>query len=131
MIRTLILMTSLALFCSMQLSAQSCKMLYQEGNTLVDQGKLEKAKSKFQQVINCGNNLYVPDSEKRIAWINRILRKPNTVKPFSLSDNEVVIPYQGGQDVITVDGNGSWTAAVSDNSVTWCKIKKEKVRFIL
>ena len=126
MIRTLILMTSLALFCSMQLSAQSCKMLYQEGNTLVDQGKLEKAKSKFQQVINCGNNLYVPDSEKRIAWINRILRKPNTVKPFSLSDNEVVIPYQGGQDVITVDGNGSWTAAVSDNSVTWCKIKKEK-----
>lgn len=126
MIRTLAIVMALALFGSVKLSAQSCKELYQEGNTLVDQGKLEKAKTKFQQVISCGNNLYVPDSEKRIAWINRILRKPNTVKPFSLSENEVVIPYQGGQDVITVDGNGAWTANISDSSVTWCKIKKEK-----
>lgn len=126
MIKSLVLMTSLALLGGLPMSAQSCKVLYQEGNTLVDQGKLEKAKSKFQQVIHCGNNLYVPDSEKRIAWIDRVLRKPSTAKPFSLSDNKVVIPYQGGQDVITVDGNGSWTAFVNDNSVGWCKIKKEK-----
>lgn len=126
MIKSLVLMTSLALLGGLPMSAQSCKVLYQEGNTLVDQGKLEKAKSKFQQVIHCGNNLYVPDSEKRIAWIDRVLRKPSTAKPFSLSDNKVVIPYQGGQDVITVDGNGSWTAFVNDKSVGWCKIKKEK-----
>lgn len=126
MIKSLVLMTSLALLGGLPMSAQSCKVLYQEGNTLIDQGKLEKAKSKFQQVIHCGNNLYVPDSEKRIAWIDRILRKPSTAKPFSLSDNKVVIPYQGGQDVITVDGNGSWTAFVNDKSVGWCKNKKEK-----
>lgn len=126
MIKSLVLMTSLALLGGLPMSAQSCKVLYQEGNTLVDQGKLEKAKSKFQQVIHCGNNLYVPDSEKRIAWIDRVLRKPSTAKPFSLSDNKVVIPYQGGQDVITVDGNGSWTAFVSNKNVGWCKIKKEK-----
>ena len=126
MIKSLVLMTSLALLGGLPMSAQSCKVLYQEGNTLVDQGKLEKAKSKFQQVIHCGNYLYVPDSEKRIAWIDRVLRKPSTAKPFSLSDNKVVIPYQGGQDVITVDGNGSWTAFVNDKSVGWCKIKKEK-----
>ena len=126
MIKSLVLMTSLALLGGLPMSAQSCKVLYQEGNTLVDQGKLQKAKSKFQQVIHCGNNLYVPDSEKRIAWIDRVLRKPSTAKPFSLSDNKVVIPYQGGQDVITVDGNGSWTAFVNDKSVGWCKIKKEK-----
>ena len=126
MIKSLVLMTSLALLGGLPMSAQSCKVLYQEGNTLVDQGKLEKAKSKFQQVIHCGNNLYVPDSEKRIAWIDRVLRKPSTAKPFSLSDNKVVIPYQGGQDVITVDGNGTWTAFVSNKNVGWCKIKKEK-----
>lgn len=126
MIKSLVLMTSLALLGGLPMSAQSCKVLYQEGNTLVDQGRLGKAKSKFQQVIHCGNNLYVPDSEKRIAWIDRVLRKPSTAKPFSLSDNKVVIPYQGGQDVITVDGNGSWTAFVNDKSVGWCKIKKEK-----
>ena len=126
MIKSLVLMTSLVLLGGLPMSAQSCKVLYQEGNTLVDQGKLEKAKSRFQQVIHCGNNLYVPDSEKRIAWIDRVLRKPSAAKPFSLSDNKVVIPYQGGQDVITVDGNGSWTAFVNDKSVGWCKIKKEK-----
>ena len=65
MIRFLVLMTSFALLGNMQLFAQSCKVLYQQGNELVEQGKLEKAKSKFQQVINCGDNLYVPDSEKR------------------------------------------------------------------
>lgn len=126
MIKYLIFITFLSLSCNIQLSAQSCKMLYKEGNMLVDQGKLKKAKTKFQQVINCGNNLYVLDSKKRIAWIDRILRKPNTIKPFSLSDNEVLIPYQGGQDVVTVDGNGLWTVSVNGDNVEWCKIKKEK-----
>ncbi len=127
MIKSLVLMTSLALLGGLPMSAQSCKVLYQEANTLVDQGKLEKAKSKFQQVIHCGNNRDGQTvREKRIAWIDRVLRKPSTAKPFSLSDNKVVIPYQGGQDVITVDGNGSWTAFVSDKSVGWCKIKKER-----
>ena len=106
--------------------AQTCKDLYQEGNILVEQGKLEQAKVKFRQVIECGDGLYVPDSERRIAWIERILRKPDTVKPFSLSDTEVVIPYQGGQDVITVNGGGSWTAAVTDSGQSWCRIRKEK-----
>lgn len=126
MSRNLFLIILFTLLGCVHLSAQSCKELYQEGNTLVSQGKLEKAREKFQQTINCGDNFYVLDSENRIAWINRILRKPNSVKPFSLSENKVVIPYQGGQDVITVDGNGSWTAAVSDDTITWCKIKKEK-----
>lgn len=126
MIRFIVLAVLFALLGSMQMSAQSCKTLYREGNELVKQGKLERAKAKFRQVINCGDALYVPDSEEKIAWINRVLRKPNTVKPFSLSDNQVVIPYQGGQDVITIDGNGAWTASVKDNTATWCKIKKEK-----
>ena len=120
------MVVSLAWAGNVPLSAQSCKVLYQEGNALVEQGKLERARTKFQQVINCGNNLYVPDSEKRIAWINRVLRKPNTVTPFAISDTEVVIPYQGGQDVVTVDGNGSWTATIMDDGNGWCTIKKEK-----
>lgn len=126
MIRILFFVTSFIFFAGLQLSAQSCKVLYREANQLLEQGKLEKAKMKYQQVVSCGNNLYVLDSEKRIGWINRCLRKPNTVKPFSLSDNEVVIPHQGGQDVITVDGNEAWSAKVCDDNVSWCKIRKEK-----
>lgn len=125
-IRLLSLVLMLAVFCPVPQYAQTCKELYQEGNILVEQGKLEQAKVKFRQVIECGDGLYVPDSERRIAWIDRILRKPDAVKPFSLSDSEVVIPYQGGQDVITVNGGGSWTATVTGSGQSWCRIRKEK-----
>ena len=107
-------------------NAQSCRDLYKEAKSFEKQGKLEKAKTKYQQVVNCGDKLYYLDSKERIEWIDRILRKPDPVKPFSISDNEVVIPYQGGQDVITVDGNGSWKADLIDGENGWCKIKKEK-----
>ena len=107
-------------------NAQSCRDLYKEAKSFEKQGKLEKAKTKYQQVVNCGDKLYYEDSKERIEWINRILRRPDPVKPFSISDNEVVIPYQGGQDVITVDGNGSWKADLIDGENGWCKIKKEK-----
>lgn len=107
-------------------NAQSCRDLYKEAKSFEKQGKLEKAKTKYQQVVNCGDKLYYEDSKERIEWIDRILRKPDPVKPFSISENEVVIPYQGGQDVITVDGNGSWKADLIDGENGWCKIKKEK-----
>lgn len=106
--------------------SQSCRDLYKEAKSFEKQGKLEKAKTKYQQVVNCGDKLYYADSKERIEWIERILRKPDPVKPFSISENEVVIPYQGGQDVITVDGNGSWKANLIDCENGWCKIKKEK-----
>lgn len=107
-------------------NAQNYRTLYREAKSFEKQGKLEKARTKYQQVVNCGDKLYCADSKERIEWINRILRKPDPVKPFSISDNEVVIPYQGGQDVITVDGNGSWKADLIDGGNGWCKIRKEK-----
>lgn len=107
-------------------SAQSCKSLYLEANKLVKSGKLTNAKTKYQQVVNCGDGFYVPDSKNKIKWIDRVMAKPNKSKPFSVSDNEITIPYQGGQDVITVDGDGSWTASVGSSGKDWCKVKREK-----
>lgn len=109
-----------------QINAQSCRELYLDANQLVKDGKLEKAKTKYQQVVNCGDNFYLPDSRERIKWIDRILQKPNKAKPFAISNSNIVIPYQGGQDVITVDGDGSWTASVGSDGNGWCKIKREK-----
>ena len=83
-------------------NAQSCRDLYKEAKSFEKQGKLEKAKTKYQQVVNCGDKLYYADSKERIEWIDRILRKPDPIKPFSISDNEVVIPYQGGQNSFCV-----------------------------
>ena len=109
-----------------QVNAQSCRDLFRDANQLVQDGKLEKAKTKYQQVVNCGDNFYLPDSKEKIKWIDRVMAKPNKAKPFAISDNEIVIPYQGGQDVITVDGDGSWTASVGSSGQGWCKIKREK-----
>ena len=109
-----------------QVNAQSCRDLFKDANQLVQEGKLEKAKTKYQQVVNCGDNFYLPDSREKIKWIDRVMAKPNKAKPFAISDNEIVIPYQGGQDVITVDGDGSWTASVGNSGQGWCKIKREK-----
>lgn len=106
--------------------AQSCRDLYKEAKSLEKQGKLEKAKIKYQQVLNCGDKLYLDDSTERIEWIDRILCKPDPVKPFSISENEVVIPYQGGQDVITIDGNGNWNADLIEGDNNWCQIRKDK-----
>lgn len=109
-----------------QVNAQSCRDLFKDANHLVQEGKLEKAKTKYQQVVNCGDYFYLPDSKEKIKWIDRVMAKPNKAKPFAISDNEIVIPYQGGQDVITVDGDGSWTASVGNSGQGWCKIKREK-----
>ena len=122
---------NLLLLCALltvysQANAQSCKDLFRDANQLVQDGKLEKAKTKYQQVVNCGDNFYLPDSKEKIKWIDRVLHKPNKAKPFAISENEIIIPYQGGQDVITVDGEGSWTASVSNTGTGWCKIKRDK-----
>ena len=109
-----------------QIYGQSCRDLFRDANQLVQEGKLEKAKTKYQQVVNCGDNFYLPDSKEKIKWIDRVMHKPNKAKPFAISENEIVIPYQGGQDVITVDGEGSWTATVGGTGTEWCKIKREK-----
>ena len=124
-VKTLLLLGSFVAIHG-QIYGQSCRDLFRDANQLVQEGKLEKAKTKYQQVVNCGDNFYLPDSKEKIKWIDRVMHKPNKAKPFAISENEIVIPYQGGQDVITVDGEGSWTASVGGTGKDWCKIKREK-----
>lgn len=122
------ILTTLAMFVACTLApadAQTCRDLFREANKLVKAGNLEKARAKYQQVVNCGE-IYVADSKEKINWIDRVLQKPDRTRPFAISDEKIVIPYQGGQDVITVDGEGSWTATVGDAGDSWCKIKKER-----
>lgn len=126
MIRRTILLTVFTFAFASFACAQTCRDLFREANQLVQDGKLDKAKSKYQQVVNCGDNFYFPDSKEKIKWIDRVLNKPNKAKPFAISESEIVIPCQGGQDVITVDGDGAWTASLGNSGQGWCKIKREK-----
>lgn len=112
-------------------NAQTCRDLYLEANRLVKAGKLEKAKAKYLQVVNCGDRLFVKDSKGKIAWIDRLLKKPNKSVPFAVSDNQIVIPYEGGQDIISVDGDGAWTAVMDDAGQGWCTIRKEKGKIVV
>ena len=90
-LKVFFIFTVFSLGLILQIHAQSCRDLYREAKSLEKQGKLEKAKTKYQQVISCGDKLYYDDSKERVNWIDRILRKPNLVKPFAISENEVII----------------------------------------
>lgn len=122
-LRIIIILAFFTLCGSQLVNAQSCRDLCKKAKSFDSQKRLEKAKKKYRQVVNCGDKLYYADSKDRIEWINR---KPDPFKPFSISNNEVVIPYHGDQDVITVDGKGSRKTDLTDGENDWCKIKKEK-----
>lgn len=124
-IKKIAIFASFMMWAFVPTNAQTCRDLFREANQMVKDGKLEKAKTVYQRVVNCGE-IYVEDSKEKINWIDRILQKPNKAKPFAISQNEIVIPYQGGQDVITVDGEGAWTASLGDADDEWCRIKREK-----
>jgi hypothetical protein len=116
--------------CHIPSNAQSCRDLWIEAQKQYEAGHLVKAKTKYQQVIQCGE-LYVSDSKRQIELINRIMREADKNKPFAVSDEMIEIPYQGGQDVITVDGDGAWKATIEESGKNWCSIRKGKGKVII
>ena len=65
---------------------------------------------------------------KRINTINEITYRANKTAPFGLSKNEVIIPYQGGDAVVTVNGGSSWKVSINSD---WCTIRKSGSQIII
>lgn len=108
--------------------AQDCRQLCIEADKLFQAGKYEKAKEKYLQVISCENKNYIKDCKSKIALIDGLTYKPQKTVPFDISNNEVEIPYQGGERVVTVNGNSNWTVTINSD---WCTIKKGKNNIII
>ena len=122
------LLYMLMIIFSSHVSAQTCKEMFVKANSYYNAGKYEDAKSYYQQVIKCGDEFFIKDCKNKINLINDITYKAKKSAPFGLSRNEVIIPYQGGDAVVTVNGGSSWKISINSD---WCTIKKSGSQIII
>lgn len=118
----------LMIIFSSQMTAQTCRELYLQANSYFKSGNYNEAKKYYQKVVACGDKMYILDAEARINTINEITYKANKTAPFGLSKNEVIIPYQGGDAVVTVNGGSSWKVSINSD---WCTIRKSGSQIII
>ena len=96
--------------CSMQLYAQSCADLYKRANSLKDSKNYAEAITYYQRARDCDANLRT-DCNKRIEYCRDHLPK------LEISEQEIVIPYQGGDKNIEVTSTDKWKI---DGMTEWC-----------
>lgn len=96
--------------CSMQLNAQSCADLYKRANSLKDSKNYAEAITYYQRARDCDANLR-SDCNKWIEYCRGHLPK------LEISEQEIVIPYQGGDKKIEVTSTDKWKI---DGMTEWC-----------
>lgn len=96
--------------CSMQLNAQSCADLYKRANSLKDSKKYAEAITYYQRARDCDANLRT-DCNKWIEYCRKRLPK------LEISEQEIIIPYQGGDKQIEVLSTDKWKI---DGMTEWC-----------
>lgn len=96
--------------CSMQLNAQSCADLYKRANSLKNSKNYAEAITYYQRARDCDANLRT-DCNKWIEYCRKRLPK------LEISEQEIVIPYQGGDKNIEVTSTEKWKI---DGMTEWC-----------
>lgn len=129
MIEKRILIIFLAIAFSSSMNGQTtCKELYVKANSYFNAGKYDDAKQYYNRVISCGDVFYLRDCENKINLIEEATYKAKSSAPFGLSKENVLIPYQGGDAVVTVNGGGSWKVYVNCD---WCTVRKSGSQIII
>ena len=95
---------------TMQINAQSCKELYKRANSLKDSKNYVEAITYYQQAKDCDPNLR-DDCEKWIKYCRKRL------PVLEISEQEIFIPYQGGDKQIEVHSTDKWKI---DGNTEWC-----------
>lgn len=96
--------------CSMQINAQSCADLFKRANSLRNSRKYADAITYYQRAKDCDANLR-SDCNKWIKYCRERLPK------LEVSEQEVVIPYQGGDKQVMVKSSDRWKI---DGTTEWC-----------
>lgn len=100
---------------SLQISAQSCMDLYQRANSLRDSKKWLEAISYYQRAKKCDPNLR-RDCDEQIEKCRKRL------PVLEISDQEILIPYQGGDKQIKVKSTDKWKV---DGTTEWCSVNAD------
>lgn len=121
------LLLSLVIMLIMPVYGQeSCKELYQKAEAFYEKAKYDDARKCYQRVIDCGDGYLAGLSKTRLEFIKDVTTKPG--KQFGLSRTKVRIPYQGGDAVVTVSGNGPWEISMNSE---WCSTRKSGSQIII
>ena len=98
------------LTCTAQINAQSCVDLYKKAMTLKDSKNYAEAVTYYQRAKDCDANLS-SDCNKWIEYCRKRL------PVLEISEQEILIPYQGGDKQIEVKSTGKWNV---DGITDWC-----------
>lgn len=112
-LRTLVLLAGTTLMTipfGVSVQAQSCADLYKQAEQLRKEKKWTAAIDYYQRAKGCDVNLKA-DCEK---WIDYCREKLPTLE---ISEQEIRIPYQGGDHKIEVKSTDSWKI---DGTTEWC-----------
>lgn len=107
--------------CSMQLNAQTCAELYKRACSLKDSKSYAEAITYYQRAKECDSNLRT-DCNKWIEYCRKHL------PVLEISEQEITIPYQGGDKQIEVKSTGKWNI---DGSEEWCNTDINSNNFII
>lgn len=109
--RRMLFVTVGMLSLSLQVRAQSCLDLYKRANSLKEEKNYAEAISYYQKAMKCDANLK-KDCTKWIEYCRKRLPVLN------VSQHVIHIPYQGGDEQVSISANGRWDIA---GQKQWCK----------
>lgn len=96
---------------STQMKAQNCMELFKQANALKDRKNYAEAITYYQRAKGC-------DAELRTDC-NRLIEYCRKRLPvLEISEQEIRIPYQGGDKQVAVKSTGKWKI---DGTNDWCK----------
>lgn len=123
------LLLSLFLFGSLDVKGQSCDELYKKGMEFLSKNKQEAAEKCFRQMKDgdCDPNTK-KKAENYLKPIEASHKKSVKTTIFSLSEENVDIPYYGGEYLVHVSGTNSWEVAVESD---WCFVRKDGKSFVI
>ena len=101
------------LACSVQINAQSCNELFQKANSLRDSQKYAEAINYYQRAKDCDPDLRTDCNR----WIKYCRKMNGASTVLEVSEQEIVIPYQGGDKQIEIKSSGKWEI---DGTTEWC-----------
>lgn len=121
-IKYYLLLTLVSFMVCKQANGQSCEQLYRKAIQQMIENKRTEAQKTFQQVKNCDDREFQKKADDVLKPMLASQKKTVKATALTLSEEEVVIPYQGGEYPVIVYGVNSWKANVESD---WCSIRKE------
>ena len=102
--------------------AQTCDELYRKAMQQMKEKKYTEAQKTFQQVKDCNDKGLQKKADNVLRPMLASQKRTVKATVLTLSEEDIVIPYQGGEYPVLVSGPNSWKVNVESD---WCTVRKE------